>query len=174
MAVKTQNGHVSDALRFFSENNIYFGFGRKDTPWASNENEVGFIPPPPSRDTQELEEPMGFKLIESKQMVIPDEEGSIIYRDSRWSIVPANEAYTKGSKWVYLECFIRYEELPLMPYRQIAVFTRLEKNSDVPQGKLALLPEDVKKQGNLEIVDNRKPTPRHPDQRERISIIIEF
>ena len=75
---------------------------------------------------------------------------------------------------VYLASWIRYDELPLYPYRIIGVFNRLEVQTGVNPGKLALLPSEVKRPGILEIAEYRRVTSRDQDQKEYISVVVEF
>lgn len=83
-------------------------------------------------------------------------------------------ALVEGARWVYVEAHLRYDELPLTQYRQIGVFSRLVKNDGVPAGKVALLPNEVRDPGILEVIDNRKVVNRQIDQKEHLSIVIEF
>lgn len=168
MAVTTIDGHVSRALDFFNKDSIHFAIGRT----SSWENE--FNPPTPL-PTDEMEDPLGYKQVESKFMVVPDENGSITYRNEKWRIVDKNEALDNGSKWVYLATYVAYDELPTnVSYRQIGVYTGLKRNSGVPEGKYNLLPTDVQDPGILEVLDNRTPVYRESDQREQLILILEF
>lgn len=167
MACVTLAGHVSRAIDFFNKENVYFGIGRT-TPW---ENELQ--PDEPTVNTL-LTEVVGYKKVETKYLVIPDPTGEITYKDARWKIVPANEAVSLGARWVYLNCFISFSELPTnVSYRQIGVFTGLIPDSD-HIGQYALLPDSVDDVGRLEIIDNRSPIYRATDMREQLSIIVEL
>lgn len=168
MAITTVSGHVARALDFYNRDDIFFAFG-KQTPWENED-----MPPAPEITMTDIEDILGFKQVENKFMVVPDEEGMLIYRDSRWTIIGANEAFEKSSRWVYIDVYLRYDELPLGEYRQIGVYSRLQKNDDIPSGQMALLPTEVKHNGVLEVVDNRKRAIRQSDQKEQLSIIIEF
>ena len=168
MATTTINGHVSRALDFFDRNDIYFSIGRPD-PWEDES-----FPPAPTIAAQDLDNPIGFKKVETIYMVVPDAEGEIAYRDRRWKVVPADEAIAKGARWVYIDAYLRYDELPLSDYRQIGVYSRLVKQDGVSSGKMNLLPEEVKHRGILEVIDNRKRVSRQIDQKEALSLVIEF
>lgn len=168
MAITTLKGHVARALDFFNRNDVYYAFG-KQSEWDDEDK-----PPAPVNTIEDVEEILGFKQVENKFMVVPDENGTLIYRDSKWRIVTESEAFALGARWVYIDCFLRYDELPLGEYRQVGVYSRLKKNEDIPAGQMALLPEDVSNKGVLEIIDNRKRTTRQSDQKEQLSIIIEF
>lgn len=170
MAVTLLKGHVSRALDFYNKSSIYFGIG-KTSPWTDD-----YHPPTPT-NTDELVEPAGYKKVDSKFLVIPDNDGSgeLTYRNSKWKIVPYNQALEKGARWVYISSFISYTEFPTdISYRQVGVFTGLTTNGSVPAGKSNLLPSEVADTGIPEVLDNRTPVYREADQREKLVVIIEF
>ena len=74
----------------------------------------------------------------------------------------------------FVGTWIRYDELPLFPYRVIGVFNRLVKATGVAPNLTALLPNQVENPGILECVQFRMPFSRNIDQREYLSVIIEF
>lgn len=168
MAITTVGAHVSRALDFFAKQDIYFAIGRT-TPWEDDNN-----PPSPNSDMTSIDEVIGYKKLEASHLVIPDDAGTISYRESNWKIVPKDDAYTQKAKWVYIETTIRYDELPLGFYRQIGVYTGLKLKSTTEAGQTALLPDQVEDPGILEIVDNRGPSNRLADQKEKLTLIIEF
>ena len=169
MAVTTLAGHVRRAIDFFNDDTIFIGVGRQ-TSWEDEEN-----PEAPRVTMTKIEEPLGFKKVEKKYLIIPDEnDGSIIYRDSKWSIVPVSEAYEKVARWVYIECTLNYDEIPLGVYRQVGVLSGLKRASGVSETKNALSSTEIVSQGNLLVVDNRIPTTRQKYQRETLSFILEF
>ncbi len=169
MATTTNRGHVSRALDFYEQASLYFGIGRS-TAWTDES-----APPAPSVTQSALEEPIGYKAVSTKYLVVLDNDnGTIVYRDSKWRIVPADQALTEGARWVYIETYLMYDELPLTPYRQIGVFSRLQKANGVATNKAALLPADVSSPGIMEVVDNRKAVNRQIDMKEQLSLILEF
>lgn len=187
MAVTTLKGHVSRALDFYNKPDIYFGIG-KTTPWTeadrtpstpSKDISGGYIiddyKPPVPEVTGELTEVAGYKKAETIFLVVPDPEGTLTYRNTKWKIVPKEEALDKGARWVFLSTFVAYTELPTeISYRQIGAFTGLKAVKGTPPGKYHLLPEEVEDEGIIEILDNRTPIFREPDQREQLVLIIEF
>lgn len=178
MAVTTTLGHVSRALDFYDRDDVYFAYGRTTTwPNDSNGKAEGdplFQPPLESIQATTLEELVGYKKVEIKHMVVPDENGTIYYRQTKWKIVPKDQAKDQGARWVYISSTFAYDELPLEDYRQIGVFSRLVKKGSVSAGKLNLLPADVQDQGILEVIDNRKVVTRQLDQKENVELIIEY
>jgi hypothetical protein len=124
--------------------------------------------------TFKVDGPMGFKRIENKYLVVPDPEGTIDYRGTRWGVVSAQDAYKKGARYVYVQGFFRYDELPLVDYRQVGLFTGLTRANGVGNDIYALLPAQVGDCGALEVLDNRTQVTRNPDQKESYSFVIEL
>ena len=116
---------------------------------------------------------IGYKMVEQKYLVVPDPSGTIDYRGQRWAIVPPNEAYEKGARYVYIMATMRYDELPITDFRQLGVFTGLERAGGVAGSKANLLPTEVAKTGALELIDNRTVITRNINQKETFSFIIE-
>ena len=70
---------------------------------------------------------------------------------------------------------IQYSEFPTnISYRQIEVVSGLVPADSVVDGRANLLPSQVKDVGIPEVLDNRTPIFREPDQREKLIVIIEF
>lgn len=173
LPVTTTAGHVSRAISFYEMTNIYFGLGRT-TPWAANETDDDFSAPLPSVDATELEELIGLKKVDTKSLVVPDDEGTVVYRDQVWRKISPEEAIRLGAHWVYIEASILYEALPAKSYRQIGVLSRVGLADGVLPTKDILLPEDITSQGILEVLDQRKVVTRNEDSRDTFSMIIEF
>jgi hypothetical protein len=244
----TTFSHGSRAFDVFSSNSLYYGIGHQ-SPWADDSN-----PPTVNYNDIDIYQVIGYKKVEDVYMVVPDPNGSIIYRDSQWrvispvryrfqlvaevnqgdtSLVIQSEdpnklaALTVGTKiifqsgqsagmsslisnisgsgtqltltisdsvdityavgsWIHwgivsercraclIGTWIRYDELPLFPYRVVGVFNRLVVAAGVPSTTTALLPNQVQDPGFLECVQYRQPFSRNIDQREYLSVIMEF
>lgn len=171
MAVTTIHAHVNRAKEFSLRDDVYFAIG-KSSPWADDNN-------PPDEDFQaiELDDIIGYKKVETAYLVRPvkeDETADIQYREEGWMIVPYDKAIKEGSRWVYLKTNMLYNELPLGYYRQVGIYTGVVKEVNVPPGQDNLLPGEVSNTGILEVLDNRQPSNRQLDQRETLSLILEF
>lgn len=177
LPITTTAGHVSRAILFQQMPYIYFGLGRS-SPWDGEleaaENGEEFSSPLPSVDATNLDELIGMKRVDVKALVIPDEEGTVVYRDRVWRKISPEEAIQKAAHWVYLEASIYYDELPARAYRQIGIYSMVTLNDGVPENKSVLLPDDIKSTGILEVLDNRKVVTRNEDSRDTFSMIIEF
>jgi len=87
-------------------------------------------------------------------------------------------AIVEGAKYVYVECHLDYDKFPLEPYRQIGLCSGVTPSSV----DILLDPELAAKYsgtvydslGILEILDNRIVAHRDINQREMLSLIIEF
>lgn len=169
MSVSTVASHVKRALSFFNDPAIYLGIG-KSSAWADDNN-----PPAPDTNATTLLELIGFRKADNVYMVVQDNtNGTIAYQNTKWSIVTPSNAYTQGAKWVYVSATINYDELPLGYYRQVGVFSGLQLANGVSGSQLALLPAQVSNVGTLEVIDNRQPSNRQTNQKETLSVVIEF
>ena len=177
LPVTTTAGQVSRAILFQQMPYIYFGLGRS-TPWEGEleaaENNEEFSAPLPSVEATTLDELIGMKRVDVKALVVPDEEGTVVYRDRTWRKISAEEAIRLQAHWVYIEASIYYDELPARAYRQIGVFSMVTLKEGVPENKQVLLPDDIENTGILEVLDQRKVVTRNEDSRDTFSMIIEF
>jgi hypothetical protein len=80
----------------------------------------------------------------------------------------------EGCRAVFIAAWIRYDELPLYPYRVIGVFNRVTTIEGVNPGKLSLLPNEILDFGILELIEYRRSVSRDQDQKEYISVVVEF
>lgn len=165
-ACSTIGFHVNRALEFYRQKSIFFALA-KETPWDGDT-----IPDP--RSDSELDNPWGFKKVEARYLVVPDEEGTIMYKNSKWRIIDEADAVREKCRWVYISSYIYYDELPLKTYHQVGVLTGVKLRPDLPPGTINALPGDIADQGVLEIIDFRPGITRAPDMREQIGQIIEF
>lgn len=86
-------------------------------------------------------------------------------------------AYVEGAKYVYIECSLNYDQFPIETYRQVGVVTGVVPNTQDILRSAEYSDSGVNEfstVGMLEILDNRSPTIREPDQKENISLIIQF
>lgn len=170
MAITTTASHVSRALDFFNNPSVYFCIGNPPSgAWPDDTN-----PPAPDPSVTDVDNIIGFRLVDNMYLVVPDPSGTIQYRDSSWKVVPANQAYAQGAKWVYIDTTIRYDELPLGAYREVGVYTGLVPNNGIPAGTVVLLPNQVQSHGTLQVIDYRQPSNRQVDTKEKLSLVIEF
>lgn len=77
-------------------------------------------------------------------------------------------ALVEGANCVFVECSLSYDQFPIGTYRQIGLC------SEVTPDRPVLSPNDIESLGVLEILDNRSPSSRNADQKELLSLIIEY
>ena len=177
LPVTTVMGHVSRAISFCELPGIYFAIGRT-TPWPGEleaaELHTDYTVPLPPIEATGLDELIGMKRVSTKSLVVPDADGTIIYRDNVWRRITPEEAIRRQAHWVYIEASIYYDELPDTNYREIGVFTRVRLKEGVPELKQVILPEEIEDTGVLEILDYRKVVTRNEDTKDTFSMIIQF
>jgi hypothetical protein len=170
------SGHCSRALNFYEmSDTLYFGLG-KTTPWSEDETESSFIPPEPDIDATNLMELVGLKQATRVMLVIPSDDGEIEYRGSTWKSISTDEAIENNARWVLVETTIYYDEMPITDYRQIGIFSRVQRADGLEESQTVLLAErgDIKDFGILEVLDNRHVVTRQSDTKDVYQMIIEF
>lgn len=166
-------GHYSRALSFYKMDDIYFGIG-KTTEWQEDEtSDENFIPPEPDVDAVNLEELVGLKKCSKKFLVVPDENGTIEYADTNWRIVDESEAKELKAHWVFLESVFSFEDFTATDYRQLGIFSRVERAEGVEDKDILQIPE-IKDVGVLEVLCNRHVNTRQSGVRDVYQMIIEF
>lgn len=177
LPVTTVMGHVSRAISFQELPNIYFAIGRT-TPWPGEieaaQLKTDYTVPLPPIEATSLDELIGMKRVSTKSLVVPDQDGTVIYRDKIWRRITPDEAIRLKAHWVYIEASIYYDELPDKSYRQIGVFSRVKLKDGISPLKQIILPEEIEDTGVLEILDYRKVVTRNEDTKDTFSMIVEF
>lgn len=86
-------------------------------------------------------------------------------------------ALVEGAKYVYIDCYLNYDQFPIVTYRQLGLCTEVTPNTENVLRAAAYSTtgmNDYTSLGVLEIIDNRPPSTRDVDQREMLSLILEF
>lgn len=86
-------------------------------------------------------------------------------------------AIVEGAKYVYVECYLNYDEFPLATYRQIGLCTGVTPDTEnilLSKDYSAGSADEFTSLGILEVLDNRVPSTRDAAQRELLSLIIEM
>ncbi|KLU66766.1 hypothetical protein DEAC_c14340 [Desulfosporosinus acididurans] len=148
--------------------NAWVGIG-KNSSWGDTDT-----PPQVDPSTTALDGLIALKKAETLTLVVPDPNGTIEHLGQKWMPVTVADARTKQARWVYAAAWLRYDEVPVVTYRQTGAFLGVTRNANVDAGKLVLLPTEVSDLGFLAAVNNRSPIPRAEDQKELVEFIIEF
>ena len=81
MAIATNDGHVSRALDLYNKENKYFIFGNT-IPWSNEPS-----PDIPKESDHNLVNIIGLKKVDNCFLVVPDDKGTIVYKDQKWKTV---------------------------------------------------------------------------------------
>ncbi|MDP4224913.1 MAG: hypothetical protein Q8910_00890 [Bacteroidota bacterium] len=122
--IATNQIPTSRAIDFFYKTDVFFGIGGPSA-WADDNN------PPAAYPSDTITNLIGVKQMENIYLVVPDVNGTITYQDSKWSIVPPDQAKSKNIKHVYVDTTLMYDELPLTTYRQVGLYTKIVRGSGV-------------------------------------------
>lgn len=86
-------------------------------------------------------------------------------------------ALVEGAKYVYIDAYLNYDKFPIATYRQVGVCVGVTPiTSDVLRAAAYATggADEWTSLGVLEVLDNRQPNVRDIDQRELLSLIVEF
>ena len=196
--VATYASHVGKAINFFFNTpNLMFAIGRS-TPWGDlpgEHSEDQLIddnnPPYPSLDATDIFEIIGYKRCTNKYFVIPDETSpepivdGVHWRKISLDTVPSDEEAAKlllidkvktyKARWIYLDFQLDPNDFVGFTYRQIGLYSDLKILPPATQSMKIYTPDLIQTgSGILEVVQNRKPVARQIDQRELVSVVLEF
>lgn len=180
-AITTIRGHVARALDFYSKTSVYVGIG-KSSEWSEDDRTEltpegtlvsDDFPPIPMADN-DLKEFIAMKKVDNKFLVYPSEDGELGYRGTKWAIATPESAVELGARWVYISTKLSYNDVSTdIDYRQVGVYSNVVPKES-GETKYVLFPSDIDGMGLLEVLDNRKPIYREPDQQETLTFLIEF
>lgn len=148
--------------------NIWIGYG-KTSAWGNPDD-----PPDVTYGTTDIQELVALKKAEVVKLVVPDPSGTIEHAGTLWREVSIDNARSEGARCVYIATYLRYDEVPVVPFRQTGVYVDITRAEGVLPGKLVLLPGEIADHGYLLSVSNRTVLPRATDQKELIEALIEF
>ena len=160
------SGNVQLALDLKNNHTFWVLLGRS-TPWVSEES-------PPDEDlyTTDIEEVQGAKKCDLVSLCIPSESGGIEFQDQSYTLVSDEDAYTSGARWVYFRADLKYDQFPVVTYRQTGLYLDLTP-TEGNEGKEILLPSEIQSNGILLYYRNHPPRYRTSDSVDVIEIVIE-
>ena len=162
------NMRVWQALQVVEAANAWIGIG-KNSAWNAEDTPEQIDP-----NATIISDLIALKKAETLTLVVPDEAGTIEHLGQKWATVAKDDARAKKARWVYVAAWLRYDEVPVVTYRQTGVYLGTEMKPEVAPGKLVLLPTEIHDAGYLAVMNNRNPIPRAEDQKELVEFIIEF
>lgn len=169
MALVTEKGHVLRALDFYRETDQYIAVSRTQS-WPNDAE------PPQPRETDQIEDLICMKKVETKLMVVPDARfGTIAYRHKLYRIVPKEEALAEGAKYVYIVAVFDYGDIPDgVYYHQVGLQVGVKRKSNVSESKYLLMPNEIEDMGVTTVIDNIEAVRAREDRRNIFSNILEF
>lgn len=159
---------IWQALQMVQAANAWIAIG-KTSIWGD-----GDAPPQINPATVAISDLVALKKAETLTLVVPDPNGAIEHLGQKWAPVAIGDARVKQARYVYVAAWLRYNEVPIVTYRQTGVLLGVSRNGNVDPGKLVLLPTEVADLGYLVAMNNRSPLPRAEDQKELVEFIVEF
>lgn len=172
MAVKADSvtaSSVYQALNIVLANDVWVGFGRT-TSWGSGEPV-----PDINKSAQTVEEIQAYKKAETLSLVVPDANGSIEFQGQKYRTVTADKAaaLAAGARYVYVAVWLRYNEVPVVTFRQAGAFHQLKKTAGAA-AKLIVVPAEVTDPGWLLGLQNSSPVTREATGKELVEFVLEF
>lgn len=173
LASTVKGYHVNRAIEYYKREDLFFVFAHEeDWPEPEPPATKGSVPSPEFYD--QLLNPWAYKKVESKWLVKPDDEGSIVFQNKKFKIYTPDNALENGARWLYLMSYVSFNEIPLKVYRQIGLNTGVVVDPTHLSGGNAYTPDQILNPGVTEIINNRIGVGREPDLREMVSVMIEF
>jgi len=166
MPATTKVGQIRGTLTFKNNEEIWFIVGRTQTPWEDEQN-----PPEESVDTVMLEEIGGAIKAQTVSLCYPDPNGTIEFRGERYSLVDDANAYNYDSRYLYCSAMLKFDEFPVVTFRQYGVTVGLVPTSG-NEGKSVLWPEEVADFGKLIGYVNHPPIIRTAGSKNLLEIVI--
>lgn len=147
------------------KNNIWLGFGQT-SPWSDESN-----PPAPDLDATSVNQVIGYKKARKVFAVKQDPSGTIEYEGNMWKEIQDSQIWNEKAKFVYIEVLLDPQDLNGEgQYRQIGLFEGLTTSVSATY----INPSQVQNTGRMTVLLNRKKVIRNNDQKEQLSLILEF
>lgn len=166
MPIVTGNGCVRIAKCLKDNLVFWFGIGRV-TPWPNDNN-----PPQESADKVIIDEVQGYRKVTSVMFVREDPDGTIVFKDKRYSVVEEENIYTQGARWLYFSAWLMFDQFPVVTFRQTGLFVDVVP---VPgsEGKEILLPNEVQSSRMIAYV-NHQPRVRVKWGKDLIEFVLDI
>jgi len=168
MAATTVVGSVKMALEVKNDWEFWFLVARTETPWDDENN-------PPSEDTStsELLEVGGYQKAGTVSLCKEDPSGQIEFQNKRYSLVSDANAYDEGARWIYAVTTLKFDEFPVVTFRQFGLTSDLTPTQG-NEGKTILLPSEVADPGKLLSYVNHPPVVRTSYSKNILEMVIEI
>jgi hypothetical protein len=168
MPATVKIGMIRVLLRFKGNEVFWFVVGRTQTPW-DDENS----PPTESVNTTALTEIGGLQRAQTVSLCYPDPDGAIEFRGQRYSLVSDDHAYDYDSRYLYCSTLLKFDEFPVVTFRQFGVHVGVVPTSG-NENKDILLPNEVADYGKLIGYVNHPPVIRTAGSKNLLEIVVEL
>ena len=160
------SGNILQALDLKNNHTAWVVVGQT-TPWANEEN-----PPDVDLSTTDINEIQGAKRCNIVSLCVPDASGTIEFQGQKYRLVSDSEAYSQGARWVYFRADLKYDQFPVVTYRQTALYIDLVPASGY-EGYDVLYPTQIESNGILYYYKNHPPRYRTVESVDIVEVIIE-
>lgn len=116
------SGDVAQALDLKNQHVFWVGAGRTAT-WADEQN-----PPDEALTTTDIDTPQAFKKADVVSLAKIDGGGTITFEGQTYSLVADINAYTDVARYLYVKAEFRYDDFPLITFRQTGLYLDLTPN----------------------------------------------
>jgi len=168
MPATVKVGMIRLALTFKNNEVFWFAVGRTQTPWDDETN-----PPVESVDTVFLTEIGGLQRAQTVSLCYPDPNGAIEFRGQRYSLVSDERAYDYDSRYLYCSTLLKFDEFPLVTFRQFGLYVGVVPISG-DEDRSVLLPGQIADYGKLIGYVNHPPVIRTASSKNLLEIVIEL
>jgi len=157
LTIKTLDASVHVGLGMQQNADSTYFVIANPNPWTDDDN-----PPEEDDNTSVLAGEIGYKRAKRLSLARPltEEEtpnsvpyATVTYKNQDWALIPNDEAYEQGARWLYAEADIYPDDLPSGEYRQVGLRTNLQPQEGIT--KPNLLPSEITDRGTLLFYENR-------------------
>ena len=168
MPATVKVGMIRLALTFKNNEVFWFVVGRTQTPWDYEAS-----PPQEDVDTVSLVEIGGLQRAQTVSLCYPDPNGAIEFRGQKYSLVSDEHAYEYDSRFLYCSTLLRFDEFPLVTFRQFGVSVGVIPKPGY-EANMVLTPDQVLNYGVLIGYVNHPPVVRTAGSKQLLEIVIEL
>jgi len=162
-------GDVIQMLDIKNQHTLWIAVGRT-TAWTDEQN-----PPDEDLTTTDIDEIQGFKKADTVSLCVPDANGTIEFNGQKYRLVDDADAYTEVARYLYISAALRYDQFPVVTFRQTAVYVDTVPAAGYEDNDI-LVPGggQVSDNGKLYYYYNHPPRYRDASGVDIIEVVIEL
>jgi hypothetical protein len=142
MPAVVNDGNVR-ILKLMKDNLTFWIAVGRTSAWPNESS-----PPAETVTTETIDQIQGLKRADLVQFVKEDANGTIIFKDKKYSVVEEADIYTDDAIWLYFSGWLLFDQFPVVTFRQTAIFVDVIPTSG-NEGKDVLLPSQVQSYGKM-------------------------